>query len=216
VITKFSKYLIKESPDSVYLDDCVIVHQDKDARPFGVITNDDQTELKKLKIGYAGSMHNDSGLDNDRCIFPGRIWLNHKIISFWVYPNDILFHQIIDKLEQKLTIKIWNEGWRIEVKKDNDEIKKREIDDKENDLYFGDDFEDYESELIPIEDYAGSEDFDDIQKKMHLMNWEEKQRMKEQGIKLTPGFGSDRTAWDKPRNLQYRQSIYQENKKSEN
>ena len=42
------------------------------------------------------------------------------------------------------------------------------------------------------------------------MNWEEKKKLNKASI--FKGWGSDRTAWDQPRNLKYRQAIYQEKK----
>lgn len=46
--------------------------------------------------------------------FVGRLWLNSKIISFWKYPKDNNeLHKIINSLEKKLNIKIWNNGWKI-------------------------------------------------------------------------------------------------------
>jgi hypothetical protein len=214
MITKFENYL-KESPDTVEVegyDD--LRYYDDDAVAFACKTNEDQTELKKLEIGDEGQMHSDSGLgDSDDWSYPGRLWLNSKLITFWVYPNDVLFRQIIKKLEEKLNQKIFDNGWRIEVIKREGELFKREYSEEDIENYYNDERQGYdESELIPLEDYAGSEDFSDLQKQMHLMGWAEKQKLKEKGVKLAPGFGADRTAWDQPRNLKYRQTIYQEKK----
>jgi hypothetical protein len=215
MITKFKNYLIKESPDTVEIDgDRDLRYYDSDAVVFACKANEDQTELEELEVSGGGEMHEDSGLDSDdEWSYPGRLWLNSKIITFWVYPNDILFKQIIKKLEEKLNIKIFNNNWKIEVIKREGEVFKREYSEEDIENYYYDERQlDDESELIPVEDYAGSEDFSDLQKQMHLMSWKEKQKLKEKGVKLAPGFGSDRTAWDKPRNLKYRQTIYQEKK----
>jgi len=72
----------------------------------------------------------------------------------------------------------------------------------------------YKTQFVPVEEYAGSEDLAVDLTKVHLMGWEEKQRLRDKGIKLAPGFGADRTAWDQPRNLKYRQTIYQEKKEN--
>lgn len=93
---------------------------------------------------------------------------------------------------------------------------KREYDPHDVEDYFYRDSEPGdETTIISIDEYSGSEDFSDLQKQMHLMSWADKQKLKEKGIKLAPGFGSDRTAWDKPRNLKWRQTIYQERKNNE-
>ena len=181
----------------------------------GTIVNNDQSELKRIKIGCRGEMHSSAGLTIHAVwSYPGRLWLNSKIISFWVYPNDILFKQIIIELEKELEIKIFNNNWQIEVIKRNGEVNKSEFSENVEDYYYDRREMNDQSELIPLDNYAGSEDFSDLQKQMHLMGWSEKQKLKEKGVKLAPGFGADRTAWDQPRNLKYRQSVYQEKKNS--
>ena len=44
------------------------------------------------------------------------------------------------------------------------------------------------------------------------MNWKEKALAKKQGELNMKGWGSDKTAWDSPHNIQWRQAIYQEKK----
>ena len=43
-----------------------------------------------------------------------------------------------------------------------------------------------------------------------MLNWQEKDKLKKE--KGVHGFGSDKTAWDRPHNIKYRRAIYQENK----
>lgn len=54
--------------------------------------------------------------DSDRVKYDGRLWTNHKVISFWKYPETktILFN-ILKDLEQKLKIPIINNGYKIET-----------------------------------------------------------------------------------------------------
>lgn len=214
MIVEFAKYkLITEDPDFVEdpdnKTDGYSVY-DEDARPFYCYVNKKHTKCEEVYFGDFAAYHENRDDEDSDESYPGRIWLRGKIISFWVYPNVELFKSIIQKIEKELGIKIFNNGWKIEVQMKNGKIKVRKFTSKHNDYYFADG--EYQNvKLVPIEEYIGSEDVPDIQKKMHLMNWQEKQRMKEQG-KLAPGFGSDIISWDSPRNLQYRQTIYQENK----
>lgn len=216
MITRFNKFqLITEDPDSVYYKDDDLHWQDSDARAFAVKTNDERSEITDFSIGDYGEMHSDNNLVSDYgWEFPGRIWENRKLISFWCYPSVKLFKQIVKNIEDELDIEIFNNGWSIEIIRRKGEVVKKDFSEADvEDLYYDEREMGDKSETIPIEEYIGSEDFSDLQKQMHLMGWEEKQRLKEKGIKLAPGFGSDRIAWDKPRNLAYRQTIYQENKK---
>jgi len=217
MIIKFSDYLIKESPDTVEVDGFTdLRYFDNDAVAFACKANEDQTELEVLEVGDEGQMHSDSELgDENEWSYPGRLWLKSKIITFWVYPNDALFKQIIERLEEKLKIKMFKNDWKVEVIKRKGEVVKREYSEEDIESYYYDERQPHDkSEFISIDNYSGSEDFSDLQKQMHLMGWAEKQRLKEKGIKLAPGFGADRTAWDQPRNLKYRQTIYQEKKKN--
>lgn len=212
ITNKFT--LITEDPDTILLnDDDTISWGDSDAMPFGVRTNFYRTKIVTLVIGDNGSTHEDNGIGKG-WKFPGRIWLDKKMISFWVYPDENLFKQIIERLESELDIKIFNNDWHVEVIEREGSIVKADFSEYRDDFYWDERGYGDESKIIPVEEYVGSEDFSDLQKQMHLMNWKEKQKLKERGIKLAPGFGSDRIAWDKPRNLKYRQNIYQE-KKSE-
>ena len=132
-------------------------------------------------------------------------------MSFWVYPNEKLFKSIIHSIEEKLGIKMFNNDWKIEVyKSGGGEINRQEFDrNKGADDYYSNNY--YGNrEVIPIEEYAGSEDAPEEEKIAHLMNWQEKEKLKkERGVK---GFGSGKTAWDKPHNIKWRQAIYQEKK----
>ena len=48
---------------------------------------------------------------------------------------------------------------------------------------------------------------------MHLKKWQDKEKEKKSGEQKVIGFGSDKTAIDRPHNIKYRQTIYQENAK---
>ncbi len=79
----------------------------------------------------------------------GRIWLDHKIISFWDYPKNIFrLKGVVRDLEEGLSeykfessdAKIWDNGWFIEI---IDKEKMRSYTDSGS------------SVLIPLEEYEG-------------------------------------------------------------
>ena len=215
MITKFENFLITESPDSTSHNGKNLHYRNGDAMPFYITTlkNKNHTEVKKLYMNKDefGIMHGDIGRRPRNGSYPGRIWLDSKVMSFWVYPNEKLFKSIIHSIEEKLGIKMFNNGWQIEVyKSGSGEINKQEFDKNKKEYYWSNYGGD--RDLVPIEEYAGSEDAPEEEKIAHLMNWQEKEKLKkEKGVK---GFGSGKTAWDKPHNIKWRQAIYQENKKN--
>ena len=103
MITKFKKYLIKESPDHIYDGDTRYYCMDEDAIPFFVNVNSDHTKLENIFFGDHNDYHSDikySGSRYERA-YPGRIWTKGKIMTFWVYPNEKLFSEIIKAIENK-------------------------------------------------------------------------------------------------------------------
>ena len=205
--------MLKETPDAIKLDG-VDYSFENDAIPFFVEANDDHTKVIKIHVGKYGDAHSDiknSGNIEEK-LYAGRLWKKLKVISFWVYPNDKLFVSIINSLEKKLRVKIFNNKWRIEVIKENNKIEKR--DPLDDDILFKGDFYvgtrrkfSSDDNFIPIEEYIGSENPSDELRIQHMLNWKEKQKLN------INNFGSSKTAWDKPHNIKYRQAIYQENKK---
>ena len=77
----------------------------------------------------------------------GRLYLKHKIISFWDTPDKSTFMNIINDLERKLDIKIWNNDFKLEIIRCNSTTK------EVYDRYV--DFEEHDSNIkfIPIELY---------------------------------------------------------------
>lgn len=234
MITKFKKFqIIKESPDQIdYDEDLILSHNNDDAIPFFADVNKDHTELLNVVVGDYRQWHSDIDYDYEgNKAYAGRLWMEHKVISFWVYPNVDLFKKIIEGLENDLNIKIFNNGWELEVitedsDDDDNEIikyqyqKRLTMDEEEDDDYYDED-DDYfrplnqpygNKKIIPIEEYIGSANVPVELQIQHLMNWKEKQLAKKMGKIHFKGFGSDRTAWDSPHNIKHRQRIYQENK----
>jgi hypothetical protein len=215
MITKFGNFLITESPDTVWYKDKrgssrKVEYQDADAKPFVVKINDDHTEVLEIFVGPYGKTHSSiKNLRDDGKAYAGRIWKKHKLMSFWVYPNEILFVSIVKALEKKLKTKIFNNDWKIEIIKsrDNQEIVRQDPNKFGVDFLFGGDRYG-DRELISVEDYAGSQNQPEELLIQHMLNWEQKDKLKkEKGVK---GFGSAKTAWDKPHNIKYRRTIYQE------
>ena len=226
MITKFDKFnLIKESPDQVeyYVDDdddnpdnISLNFQDDDTIPFFASVDENHSRILRINIGHHGQYHSGMKYRGKNRAFAGRLWENSKIMSFWVYPNVELFKQIIKKLEKKLGLKIFNNDWRIEVViEDSGDINRVEYDpdikDEDEDFFFRPDDQMYgDNKIIPIEEYVGSQNIPEELMIQHMLNWQEKDKLKkEKGVK---GFGSAKTAWDKPHNIKWRQAIYQENK----
>ena len=212
MITKFNKYLITESPDSIETDGKEYKYTDKQAIPFFFAINDNGTNVEQVYIGRKGTMHCDidfpSGLQR---AYPGRLWRKSKLISFWVYPDAELFKNMIHSLENKLGIKMFKNGWQIEVIEENGRILKRDYDE---DIYMRNPRFRVDSTIISLDYYTGSNDVPEEIKLQHLMNWKEKELAKKSGNINTGNFGSNLTSWDKPHNIKYRQKIYQENKKA--
>ena len=76
---------------------------------------------------------------------------------------------------------MFNNGWKIEVyKSGGGQINRQEFDRyKGADDYYCNNY--YGNrEVIPIEEYAGSEDAPEEEKIAHLMNWKEKEKLKKQ------------------------------------
>ena len=216
MITTFQKFkLITENPDTVPLGGYNALHYyDADAIPFYVNVNSDHTKVKDIFLGEKSGLH--SSIDRnykgklDERSYKGRLWLKSKIISFWIYPSEILFVSFIEKLEEKLNKKMFNNGWKINIMKlDNDDINREKFDPEKNKDFF-DTTTNGKEDIIPIEDYAGSENVPEEIRALHLMSWREKELAKKAGKLNIKGWGSEKTAWDSPYNIKFRQKIYQE------
>ena len=187
--------LLKESPDSIDLYDeegkfiSSLDAFSEDAFAFGytkkhghtIVSEKENThfdmlygnnlnkfDLKTLKnYGYSA---NQGRFQFD---YPGRVWVNHKIISFWQYPDSSDLKKIINQINDvfknaKKSYRIDN-NWRIEIivdsngnygKKFFDKLKKS----MENSGYnsknifpFINQFNS-KSIVIPLPDYIGSEE----------------------------------------------------------
>jgi len=82
--------------------DLIAIYEDSDAHPFWIGHTDD------IIFGDAGETH-PMGVVRNHTYYPGRLWKDKKLISFWVYPSANLFKKIISELSKKLNIyyKVW-------------------------------------------------------------------------------------------------------------
>lgn len=110
--------------------------------------------------------------------YPGRLWVNKKIISFWEYPNKEKLHLLIKMLRDEINniygINIDFSAFEIEIKQ-NEYVADLDIDD-----------EDYEPDmdwaqsqkngiLIPIKDFISSNDATEHEMQaIHLLPSDEK------------------------------------------
>ena len=123
--------------DGILLADKAITHKNliEDALYNNIIQMPDEANyyINLAKIKYADfpdkieltkrhvlSRASDEIRDNKKTKYDGRLWLNHKVISFWNYPeNKTILFKILSDLEKKLNVDIINNNYRIETFIDN-------------------------------------------------------------------------------------------------
>jgi len=169
---KVSEDIINESPD-IYIDPKsgkkVIYHEG--GRPFGYYKNimyvyPDEGDHTHYDIGKFFELGVNPA--RERFVYPGRIWVKNKIISFWKYPPKSKFKKIITDLEKSFSrvgksIKIWGDPkYRVEVIMKGEKISPGGI------QWYSDEYEQYDDktkdlagdkehiEFIPLKDYGGS------------------------------------------------------------
>jgi hypothetical protein len=177
---------INESPDNLHYKDVNYEWMDDEARAFGYFR-----ETATMIISNYGSTHPDYLADyfddndfcsNKECVsphfdYPGRIWDEVKIISFWEYPNNIEdMKDVINELEKASGLEIWDNGYKLEIPiEDGEDI---------TDTIDYDWIED--SIFIPLEEFKQSKNFSEKERLQHFMNWDKKSKLKK-----NIGFGSD-------------------------
>lgn len=218
MVKKFKEFkLLKENPSYVRNEsgNKLCTMDDKDSKPFYCDVNDNHTNIIKVYFGEFVGSHYNTGSEIDNPTYPGRLWTKRKVISFWVYPNIMLFQSIIKKIENELKIKIFNNGWKIEVVKKNGEILKNEYS-EDHDDYYNSNFDFDVEDLIPIEDYSGSENVPEREKLWHIMNSKEKAEKIASGDRPTIQGGSNKTAWGTMNDIRWRQAKYSSESKHYN
>jgi len=123
---------INETPDYLFYKGRELTILDKNMYCFGYYQNN-------FKIVLGTTHFHLFRVDREHQQYPGRLWLNDKVITFWYYPkNKVKLRNIIFDIENKLRIDIWNDNeWRVEV-------------------FEGDDYP--RNKFIKLQDYVGSSD----------------------------------------------------------
>jgi hypothetical protein len=189
-IKYFNINKLYETPDNVVLfDGSRVKFHDKDARAFcyfndkmligkssseshanlifKYIHSDDSNynSLSDVEEEYNADFETYTGISTI-LKYPGRIWLNKKIISFYTYPENInKLEQIIHDIEYTYnmlynkSINIWNDDYNIEVILTYDDVVK----DYEEYLYYfsADKNLKYLLITIPVKKYKYSENLTD-------------------------------------------------------
>ena len=94
MITRFKLF---ESPDNLWLNGQELDFSDSDAYAFGLYNG-------KMYISDDGEAHNQiqpegSYVRRENFLFPGRIWLDSHVISFWRYPTKEELTDVLNSLE---------------------------------------------------------------------------------------------------------------------
>lgn len=216
---------------------CIKYYEEDCAKPFAfsplmkngktVYDNEGYPVIDKLWVGDFGEGHSDDctlededgrKIDYYDLLYKGRLWFEYNgktlnIISFWDSLEKEELEKVIKELAYETGINFSN--WSIDVGTESEECEHchgEGYTDKDGDCeYCNGEGCLTKTKLIPLKDYKGGIKIGEEEKAIHLMSWEEKQKLKrEKG--WGRGWGSDMTAWDSKNPLQWRQAKYQENK----
>ena len=95
-------------------------------------------------------------------VYPGRLFMEPKVITFWNYPDEKEMKEIINIIEKKMKIQLIDNGWTIEVYKEGMDYKGQQT-------YSGNYDRDSENkEFVPIEQFIGSKRPPEKEKLQHL------------------------------------------------
>jgi len=157
------KNILKENPDKVFNNNGIIIadFMDNDTYVFGYISDKlyilsspkNHFDLYQMYITKDSKKNIYHNLGRKEFQYPGRLWINKKLISFWVYPTKIKLKKIVNDLENELKIDIWNK-FNIEVVVKNDNII------NPDNIYWDEEItsdSEYKIEIIPINKYIKSE-----------------------------------------------------------
>ena len=107
---------VSESADMLKFGKEIHLASDKDARSF--VADINENGQIKVAIGPPGFPHAEAGLFG---MYPGRMFIDAKIISFWRHPEKYLLVKILHALENSSVLKsqgikfLGNRDWRIEI-----------------------------------------------------------------------------------------------------
>jgi hypothetical protein len=148
------------------------------------IGNNTNYDLLSINMSDINSSSINNYMDKyGRGEFSGRLFIDEKILTFWYFPkNNKQLKKIVNDLEEKTKLNIWNDEWKIEYNK---------IENDEYDWGNWNPMDDENIEYIPIKNYKklGKRSEKEL-KTPHLMTPIEKEKyFKTHKIK---GFGSDK------------------------
>jgi len=162
MITSFS--LFEYCDNLILQNDEIVSYESPNAIPFLYYKG-------KLYIGEYGQSHGhmvediEESDDNfeygyyevwENVTNNGRLFVKHKILSFWYIPNKSTFVNIVNDLERELNMKIWNDNYKLEL------IRGENISTEEYDKYTDikefkqKEFMKTETKHVPIEEYKKS------------------------------------------------------------
>jgi len=175
-----------ESPDNIKING--ITHKWDDGTSkftFGYLGGDFCGEFD-ITHPVLCEIYDAVGYDKQDMDYPGRVWIEYKIITFWEYPENLdKLKKIVEDIERKTKFKIWDNGYKIEI------VISGEIEGKNKWP------KNVQTELVNIENYDGSNKWSPIIKQYGHGNEKNKE-----------SFGSVKYAKDKP--LNYRQHLQTE------
>jgi hypothetical protein len=125
MITKFNKYLkVYESPEYIRMGSSFVDIFEQNSYPFGIYEGKMYVSKDTTHNYILPDIKSYTKTKREILQFPGRIWLNQKVISFWKYPPKSEMKEVIIKLENAFKeqlnkeVRIWeDEDFKIEIEK---------------------------------------------------------------------------------------------------
>ena len=165
-----------ENPDRIFTDDeRILLWYTIDAYAFGYFEG-------KFYVGENKIIHENMPVLKDgklitikreEFLYAGRIWINHKYITFWDYPDKDQMNKVLHDLEVKLHINIIDDpSWKIEL-----------ANNEEGEV------------IIKLQDYIGSPDQDSTETRHLLPPGAGKKE-------VFPGYGSKNPKYQSKRQWQ--------------
>jgi len=135
-----------ESAETIYSQDLqnLIDHECKDARAFGYYKNKLHI-APSSKVWHSDLIWSTTGVNRAVFDYPGRLWVEYKIISFWSYPNKEKLDEILNDIQVEMNSK----KSKYNIKSDIDFKDDWKIELKQTEFRH--------SELIPLKDFISSD-----------------------------------------------------------
>jgi len=184
-VSKLINENLNESPDRIRIDNRRYDVTVNITKSFEVITQDDGEILDVLIANVFSKYHGSDdithgekeGGPNDsptyreilppygvfwKKVYPGRLYFEPKVLTFWVYPSAEELKTIVRIMEKKLNMSF--RDWRIEIYEEG-------VEKKGNQRYLNNYNRNSEKIFfIPISEYIGSEDPSDEERQQHLLS----------------------------------------------